>query len=82
MAGVTIVAPTAVETDALSTSLFVLGIAAGAEALRLCPGTEALFVPDRQPVEIWVTPGFARLFEPVPEWKGAVRVIEALNPGS
>jgi hypothetical protein len=34
-----------------------------------------LFVPDRQPVEIWATGGMARRFVPNPEFRAAVRVI-------
>jgi thiamine biosynthesis lipoprotein len=75
MAGVTVLAPTAVETDGLSTTLFVLGVEAGTRALGEFPGAEALFVPDRQPVEIWATGGMARRFVPNPEFRAAVRVI-------
>ena len=38
MAGVTVLAPTAVEADALSTALFVLGPEAGAALIRRLPG--------------------------------------------
>lgn len=66
MAGVTVVAPTAVEADVMSTTLFVMGSEAGLAMLaKTGRQVEALFVPDRQPVEIRMTPGMASLFEPV-----------------
>ena len=46
MAGTTVVAPTAMLADALSTTLFVLGPEKGAELLRRHPGCEALWIPD------------------------------------
>ncbi len=75
MAGVTVVAPSAAAADALSTALFVLGVADGAATIRSVPATEALFVPDRQPVEIWVTAGMARLFHPRSDLAKHVRAI-------
>ena len=66
MAGVTVLAPTAVEADALSTALFVLGPEAGAELIRRLPGRAALFVPDRQPPEAMATAGFLPHFTPNP----------------
>lgn len=66
MAGVTVLAPTAVEADALSTALFVLGPDAGAELIRRLPGRAALFIPDRQPLEAMATAGFFRHFMPNP----------------
>jgi FAD:protein FMN transferase len=75
MAGVTVLAPTAVAADALSTALFVLGMEGGRKVLRGSPDTEALFVPDRQPLEVWVTPGFARDFEPAPDLAPRVHIL-------
>ncbi len=40
---VTVVAPTAVESDALSTGLFVLGVEDGSKAIASLPGVKALF---------------------------------------
>ncbi len=73
MAGVTVIAPDATTTDALSTGLFVLGIEVGTKALRRVPGAAALFIPDREPVELWLTPGMEQLFQPVPDCAPAVR---------
>jgi thiamine biosynthesis lipoprotein len=75
MAGVTVLAPSAADADALSTALFVLGVEAGARAIAGVPGVEALFVPDRQPPEIFVTRGMSRVFHPREDTVNRVRVI-------
>ena len=80
MAGTTVLSPTAGEADALSTALFVLGRDAGARMLADLPGCEALFVPNRQPLELWVTPGFARVFTPAPELAARVFVLPPPRP--
>lgn len=76
MAAVTVVSPSAVEADALSTSLFVLGPEGSRAARAGAPGCEALFVPDRRPMEIWITPGLSRCFTPEPDVADCVRVLE------
>lgn len=76
MAGVTVIAPTATETDALSTGLFVLGMDHARDVLRETPGCGALFVPDRQPMEIHVTATFAAHFEPARRYAAAVRRLD------
>jgi thiamine biosynthesis lipoprotein len=75
MAGVTVLSKSATEADALSTSLFVLGIEGAAELLARTPDSHALLVPDRQPVEIYVSKGLLPLFTPHPEFKTAVRPL-------
>lgn len=62
MAGVTILARTAAEADGLSTACFVLGVERGRELLRRVPGSEALWIPDEQPLRLLATPGFAARF--------------------
>lgn len=70
MAGVTVVAPTAAEADVMSTTLFVMGPEAGLAMLaRTGRSVQALFVPDRQPVEIFMTSGMATLFTPVQDFE-------------
>ncbi len=81
MAGVTVVAPTAGMADALSTALFVMGVERGLELLQRCEGAEALFVKDAQPVELWMTPGFAERFQPLHAWQDAARVLAPLSSG-
>ncbi len=56
VAGVTILAPNATIADALSTGLFVLGPKRSIPILKKT-GAEAVFIPDKQPAELWVTPG-------------------------
>jgi thiamine biosynthesis lipoprotein len=63
MAGVTVVAPSAVTADALSTSLFVLGPVEGVKMLTLFTNCAALFVPDKAGLEIQMTPGMDRYFK-------------------
>ena len=44
LASVSVLAPTAMSADALSTTLFVLGLEGGMEMLRQYPGTDALMI--------------------------------------
>jgi thiamine biosynthesis lipoprotein len=44
LASVSVLAPTAMSADALSTTLFVLGVQRGMEFLRYYPGTDALMI--------------------------------------
>ncbi len=46
MAGVTVIAPTAMLADVLSTTLFVLGPEKGLELLKNYPSCEAIWIPD------------------------------------
>ena len=64
MAGVTALASTATEADAMSTALFVAGPEAGRVLAAQRPALHALFVRDRQPFSILVTPGFRDVFSP------------------
>jgi len=75
MAGVTAVAPDATNTDAMSTGLFVLGTQASLNVLRSFPGGEAIFIPDRGPIEIQLTAGMAKLFVPLPEFAAAIKIL-------
>jgi thiamine biosynthesis lipoprotein len=92
MAGVTVVARSAAEADAMSTALFVTGTNGAATILAGLPGCEALWVPDRRPLELVVTPGFRALFTPrrdiasrlstlppapTPETRKAIKGLEA-----
>jgi thiamine biosynthesis lipoprotein len=64
MAGVTVVSRSATEADALSTALFVAGVEAGLSLLERFPDSQALFVPDEQPIRLIQSPGFAAFFSP------------------
>ena len=60
MAGTTVVAPDAMQADALSTTVFVLGPQKGAALLRSHPGCEALWIPDTPAtLTVYATPGLA-----------------------
>ncbi|MFN2351298.1 MAG: FAD:protein FMN transferase [Kiritimatiellia bacterium] len=76
MAGVTVLGPAATDADALSTSLFVLGVEEGAAMLaRHFPGYAALFVPDRRPLEVHLTANLAERFVVIDDPAIKVRVI-------
>jgi FAD:protein FMN transferase len=61
MAGVTVMARTAADADALSTALFVAGMESGAALLTRFSGAHAVFVPDARPARALPTPGFPGL---------------------
>ena len=82
MAGVTILATNAVEADAMSKPLFVLGIKETPAVLAAMPGCEALIVPDEQPTMIWVTPGFRRVFTPEPAYESCIRDLPTTSVGT
>ncbi len=62
MAGVTVLAATAAEADALSTSLFVLGMKEGVKVVAAITNGAAVFIPDRKPLEVWVVPAITNVF--------------------
>lgn len=67
VAAVTVIAPRAVDADALSTALFVLGPdKAALRSLLARAGCHALVIPDARPLRVLATPGCAALFEPDP----------------
>jgi thiamine biosynthesis lipoprotein len=80
MAGVTAVCRSAGMADALSTALFVLGVTRGGTLLAGLPGSEAILVPDRKPLELHITPGLEHRFTPNPEHAAAVRVLHPASP--
>lgn len=78
MAGVTVISRSAVEADAMSTALFVLGPREARPVLDRLPGCHALFIPDRRPTTILVTPGFKE-FRPLEEYADAVRPVTSTD---
>ena len=74
-AGVTALCCDATTADALSTWFFVVGLDGAGVHLKKASPAEALIVPDRKPFEIWTTPGFAKVFIPIPELSGSVRIL-------
>jgi thiamine biosynthesis lipoprotein len=79
-ASVTVLCSDATSADALSTSFFIAGLKGAGELLEKVPSVELLIVPDRYPLEIRLTPGFAKVFTPVPELANSVTVLH-FNPG-
>jgi thiamine biosynthesis lipoprotein len=75
MAGTTVICTNAVEADAMSTAVFLMG-PERSRALRRSLACEALFVPDARPPRILVTPGFMARFTPAPEFASQVSVVE------
>ena len=76
-ASVTVLCADATTADGLSTSFFVVGLKGARELLEKVPSVELLIVPDRYPLEIWLTPGFAKDFTCAPELADSVKVMRS-----
>lgn len=77
MAGTTVLAPTAMLADALSTTVFILGPQKGAALLRNHPGCEALWIPDTpDALTIYATPGMAARLKPVGATRYTLKVLD------
>jgi FAD:protein FMN transferase len=76
-ASVTVLCGEATAADALSTSFFVLGLRGAGQLLGSVPSIDLLIVPDRYPPDLWLTPGFAKAFTPVPKLADRVRILSA-----
>ena len=72
-AGVTVLAKDATTADGLSTSFFVDGLRGAKGLLRKLPSVDVLIIPDKYPAEFWLTAGFEKVFDPVPEYSKAGR---------
>ncbi len=77
VASVSVLAPSAMEADALSTALFVLGPAEGRRLLAAHPGCEAIYVMDNEPADVLLTAGLAGRFRPAACWRGGIAVLPA-----
>lgn len=75
MAGVTVLSNSATEADAMSTALFIMGMQEGNALVSSLPTSEALFVPDRVPIEIWITAGLDGVFVPLDKYTTCVTVL-------
>jgi thiamine biosynthesis lipoprotein len=79
-AAATILGGDATTADGLSTPFFIGGLKEAGKFLRKAPRAEVLIVPDKYPTELWLTPGFASAFVPVPELARAVRLLPSISP--
>jgi thiamine biosynthesis lipoprotein len=79
-AGATILSGDATTADGLSTPFFIGGLKEAGQLLRKAPAAEVLIVPDKYPTEIWLTPGFAKAFFPLPELAKALRLLASDSP--
>ncbi len=78
MAGATVVAPTAVLADALSTTLFILGPQRGTDFLRNHPGCDALWIPDTPTnLTIYATAGMAKRLTPIGNTPYTLKVVSS-----
>ncbi|NLF22616.1 MAG: FAD:protein FMN transferase [Lentisphaerae bacterium] len=73
---VTVLAGSALEADALSTALFVLGVDQRRTVLRAHPGCGAVYLTDTRPPRLRVTPELHGRFRPAPGWKTAVEWVD------
>jgi thiamine biosynthesis lipoprotein len=72
----TVLGPTATQASALAEALVVLGLDEATTILPRFERHDVLMVPNREPLELWITPGFAVRFKPEPAYSNAVRFIE------
>lgn len=78
VAGTTVVAPTAMLADALSTTIFILGPARGTALLRSHPDCDALWIPDTPTnLTVFATPGMAARLTPIGDTPYTLTVISA-----
>lgn len=73
---VSVLGPTATQSSALAQALVVLGLEKAPEILSRFPRHDAMIVPDRQPLELWMTQGFAIRFKQDPAFKGTIHIIK------
>ena len=72
VASVTVIATNAVEADAMSTAIFVLGMKDAKPVLSRMPDCHVIFIPDTQPMKVYVSPGARKYFMAGPELAGEV----------
>ncbi|MFU8780561.1 MAG: FAD:protein FMN transferase [Kiritimatiellia bacterium] len=79
MAGVTVLCPNATEADVLSTALFVAGITQAQMLLRSFPDSHALLIPDREPLQIYLSSRMADWFEPTPQYRNSILLLSDIE---
>lgn len=73
-----VLGPTATMANALAQALVVVGLEKAPEILDRFPRCEALIVPDRKPLEIWMTEKFAAQFHADPAYASNLRILSRL----
>ncbi len=79
MAGVTVLSPNSTDADVLSTALFVAGLDRTPHILQAFPATEALLIPDLEPVQIYVTEGLKPFLEIAPAYQDNIKTLPLLS---
>jgi len=79
MAGVTVIAASAVEADAMSTALFVAGIDNAPELLARFRDCDVIMIPDRRPLTIYVSTGAKAYFTPAPDFAASVQQLRPVR---
>ncbi len=82
MASVSVVSTNAADTEGVSKPLFILGPERSKAYLTGLGGRRALFIPDRRPVVLYLTPGFREIFRPEPELAHSLVVLDPDAKGS
>lgn len=75
--GAVVSGPTATLASALAQAMVVLGAEGATNILARFPRYECLIVSAREPLEVWVTDGFRRQFEPDPAVAHALKPLVA-----
>lgn len=75
VAGVTVLAPSGIQCDGLSATLFILGPVAGRKFLEKRPGCEAFWVMDATNAPCFATAAWARRFAPRPDLRRPVTTL-------
>ena len=75
VASVTVIATNAVEADAMSTAIFVLGIKESQPVLDRMPNCQVIFIPDEQPIRVYLSPGARDYFTVDPSFDGKMPAL-------
>lgn len=79
VAAVTVIAANAVEADAMSTAIFVLGLKESLPVLHRMPNCHVLFIPDERPTRVYLSPGVWEHFTADPAFDGKLLDVASDN---
>lgn len=79
IAGVTVLCESATAADAWSTAFFAAGLKAATHLIARSGTTGVMLIPDKQPIEIWLSPGLKNLFTPERKYKNRIFIIGENN---